>query len=122
MVQLGREITVLPRATAFAWLDFIVMAETESQAGVTIEIALKRLEKALGGLQVSVQRRLEADRSLISLQDDLQRLGEDRSQIADTLDKSEARASRLEEANRDVSRRLVSAMESIRTVLDAHGG
>lgn len=98
------------------------MAETETQAGVTIDVALKRLEKALGGLQVSVQRRLEADRSLTSLQDDLQRLGEDRSQIADTLDKSEARASRLEEANRDVSRRLVSAMESIRTVLDAHGG
>lgn len=84
--------------------------------------ALKRLKEAVGTLENSVQRRIEADRSVNSMQDDLQRLGEDRSQLAATLDKTEARATRLEEANRDVSRRLVSAMESIRGVLDAHGG
>jgi chromosome segregation ATPase len=98
------------------------MPDTGSQAGGAIESALKRLERALGGLEVSIQRRIDADRSLNALQEDLQRLGEDRSHLAAGLDKAEARASRLEDANRDVSRRLVSAMESIRTVLDAHGG
>lgn len=84
--------------------------------------AVKRLENALGQLETAVQRRLDADRSLNALQDDLQRMGEDRSQLAASLDESEAKASRLEEANRDVSRRLVTAMETIRSVLDAHGG
>jgi predicted nucleic acid-binding Zn-ribbon protein len=65
---------------------------------------------------------MDADRSLNSIQDDMQRLGEDRSKLAASLDASEARALRLEEANTDVSRRLVSAMETIRSVLDAHGG
>lgn len=98
------------------------MAEASTSSDVKIETALLRLRQAIGGLELSVQRRIDADRSLNAIQDDLQRLGEDRSQLAATLDKAEARASRLEEANRDVSRRLVSAMETIRGVLDAHGG
>lgn len=98
------------------------MAEQGPSAGLTIDAALQRLAKALGTLEFSVQRRIEADRSLNSLQDDLQRLSEDRSQLANSLDKSETRAQRLEDANRDVSRRLVSAMETIRSVLDAQGG
>ncbi|MEP3428078.1 MAG: DUF4164 domain-containing protein [Roseibium sp.] len=84
--------------------------------------AVKRLNSAVGQLETAVQRRMDADRSLNALQDDLQRLSEDRSQMAVTLDESEARASRLEDANRDVSRRLVTAMETIRSVLDAQGG
>ncbi|WP_049792547.1 DUF4164 domain-containing protein [Polymorphum gilvum] len=98
------------------------MADAGSGASRTLESALARLSTALGHLEASVERRLDSDRSLNALHEDLQRLGEDRSQLAATLDRVEARAKGLEEANRDVSRRLVSAMESIRTVLDAHGG
>lgn len=98
------------------------MAESKNQPSPNLEAALSRLSSALGHLEASVQRRLDRDSSVVSLSQDLQRLGEDRSQLASTLDKSEARAQRLEEANKDVSRRLVSAMESIRTVLDAQGG
>ncbi|MXN65384.1 DUF4164 family protein [Stappia sp. GBMRC 2046] len=87
-----------------------------------VDASLQRLSQAISKLESAVERRLDADTSLGSLQDELQRLGEDRSQLAETLDKAEARATRLEEANREVSRRLVSAMESIRTVLEAHGG
>ena len=43
---------------------------------------------------------------------------EDRSRLAQELDQSENRSNRLEEANREVSRRLVTAMETIRAVLD----
>lgn len=87
-----------------------------------VDASLERLSRAISKLESAVERRLDADASLGSLQDELQRLGEDRSQLAETLDKAQARATRLEEANREVSRRLVSAMESIRTVLEAHGG
>lgn len=98
------------------------MSDIVTEPSQTIEASLARLNRAIGNLEVSIQRRIESDRSLNALQEDLQRLGEDRSQLANGLDQAEARASRLEEANRDVSRRLVSAMESIRSVLDAHGG
>ncbi len=98
------------------------MAQIDCIEKTSLTDAIKRLEDAVGHLETSVQRRLDADSSLNALQDDLQRLGEDRSQLAASLDESEARASRLAEANRDVSKRLVSAMETIRSVLDAHGG
>jgi len=42
----------------------------------------------------------------------------DRARLAHELDSSEARAERLEDANKEVSRRLVTAMETIRAVLD----
>ena len=44
-----------------------------------------------------------------------------RSRLAQSLDAADARSARLEEANREVSRRLVAAMESIREVLARHG-
>ncbi|MEJ8473054.1 DUF4164 domain-containing protein [Roseibium algae] len=98
------------------------MAEQGDANMGDVDAALQRLAKALGSLEVSVERRVHADRNLNVLQADLQRLGEDRSLLANDLDKAEARAGRLEGANKDVSRRLVSAMETIRSVLDAHEG
>ena len=93
------------------------MAERRS-----VEDSLARLDQAIGRLEVSVARRLDVDRSLGALEMELQRLGEDRSKLALELDQSAARSARLEEANREVSRRLVAAMESIRAVLERHGG
>jgi hypothetical protein len=93
------------------------MAERRS-----VEASLARLDQAIGRLEVSVARRLDVDRSLGALEMELQRLGEDRSKLALDLDQSAARSARLEEANREVSRRLVAAMESIRAVLERHGG
>lgn len=90
--------------------------------GGAFEAAMRELEAALGRLEQSVTRRLAADRSIVDLEEELSRLGEDRSRLAQDLDASAARAGRLEDANREVSRRLVAAMESIRAVLDAHGG
>jgi hypothetical protein len=42
----------------------------------------------------------------------------DRARLAEALDSASARAQRLESTNREVSRRLVTAMETIRAVLD----
>jgi len=98
------------------------LAESEQAEPVTLDGAIQRLERALGTLESVVQHRVEVDKSLSGLKEDIQRLNEDRSQMAATMDQAEARAARLEDANRDVSRRLVSAMESIRFVLEERGG
>lgn len=100
--------------------DGTFMAEVDRMEKASLADAVRRLDQAVGLLETTVQRRMDADRPLNALQDDLQRMGEDRSLLAASLDESEARASRLEAANKDVSRRLVSAMETIRTVLDSH--
>ncbi len=92
-------------------------------AGATpIDTAIKRLQAALGHLEDAVDRRVEEDRRHGDLEAELHRIGGDRSRLAQTLDAAEARSARLEEANRDVSRRLVAAMESIRSVIERHGG
>ncbi|MER2606510.1 MAG: DUF4164 domain-containing protein [Siculibacillus sp.] len=87
-----------------------------------VEAALGRLAAAMETLEAAVERRFEADRSTATLEDEIARLGEDRSRLAQDLDGEKARAVLLEDTNREVSRRLVAAMESIRSVLDAHGG
>ncbi|MDR3495257.1 MAG: DUF4164 domain-containing protein [Ancalomicrobiaceae bacterium] len=87
-----------------------------------VETALQRLGLALTTLEAAAERRFDRDRSLAGLEEELARAGEDRSRLAQDLDEEKTRASRLEETNREVSRRLVAAMESIRSVLDAHGG
>ena len=88
----------------------------------TIDTALDRLNAALDKLTSAVERRHAGDRASEELERELERLGEDRSRLATELDDSALRASRLEDANREVSRRLVAAMETIRAVLDNHGG
>ena len=87
-----------------------------------VEAAIGRLTAALDRLEAAVEKRFEADRSTAALEDEIARLAEDRSGLAQGLDQEKARANLLEETNREVSRRLVAAMESIRSVLDAHGG
>ena len=97
-------------------------ADRQQGARTPVDAALDRLARAVSRLEAAVEHRLEADLSLNGLEAEVQRLGEDRSQLAATLDMAEARVARLEDANREVSRRLVSAMESIRSVLETHGG
>jgi predicted nucleic acid-binding Zn-ribbon protein len=88
----------------------------------SLDAALQRLDQALDKLELSVERRLAGERTISGLEEELYRIGEDRARLAGDLDDAMARAGRLEDVNREVSRRLVSAMESIRSVLDTHGG
>ena len=88
----------------------------------SLDAALQRLDQALDKLELSVERRLAGERTISGLEEELYRIGEDRARLAGALDDAMARAGRLEDVNREVSRRLVSAMESIRSVLDTHGG
>jgi hypothetical protein len=56
------------------------------------------------------------------MEEEMHRIGGDRSRLAQSLDSAEARAAQLEEANREVSTRLVAAMETIRAVIARNGG
>lgn len=84
----------------------------------TITGVLDRLEHALAALDDAVDRSAERRREQAEAEEEMQRLNADRARLAEDLDASEARAGRLEEVNREVSRRLVTAMETIRAVLD----
>jgi len=84
-----------------------------------IEQATSRLTTALEALDAAVDRRIEIDRSRTILVEQMHALDADRAKLAADLDKETAKARRLETANRDVARRLDSAMDNIRHVLES---
>lgn len=90
--------------------------------GHRLEEALARLSTAIDTVEAAVDRRVEQDRQSACLRAQMQQMDEDRARLASSLDAQTSRSERLEEANQEVSRRLVAAMESIRNVLDRHGG
>lgn len=84
----------------------------------TLKEVIARLGKAMESLESAVAARLEHERDYSEAEAEVQRMNADRSRLAQELDNSEAHAERLEDANKEVSRRLVTAMETIRAVLD----
>jgi hypothetical protein len=84
----------------------------------TLDAALSELSVAIGGLENAVDVRIERQRESSEVEGEVRRVHADRARLAQELDQSQFRANRLEEVNREVSRRLVTAMETIRAVLD----
>ena len=85
-----------------------------------LDAAVERLNAAVDALESAIQRRLEVERQEAALAQQLHVMNIDRSRLADALDGAETRAERVEVASEEVSRRLGSAMETIRAVLAAH--
>jgi hypothetical protein len=84
----------------------------------TVKSAIDDLRQALSGLDRAIDARFERERESDEIEQEVRRVHADRARLAQDLDQSEFRANRLEEVNREVSRRLVTAMETIRAVLD----
>lgn len=84
----------------------------------TLKEVLARLGKAMDTLETAAAMRLEQEQDYSEAEAEMQRLNADRARLAQELDNSEAKTERLEDANKEVSRRLVTAMETIRAVLD----
>jgi chromosome segregation ATPase len=84
----------------------------------SVEMALSQLRAAVGSLESAVDARIEHQRENRDAEGEVRRVHADRARLAQELDESQFRANRLEEVNREVSRRLVTAMETIRAVLD----
>lgn len=83
--------------------------------------AVKVLNDAIKSLDSAVSGRMERENQMLDAEAEVQRMGADRTRLAESLDGAEERSLRLENTNREVSRRLVDAMESIRSVLDGKG-
>ena len=96
-----------------------MMSDSETTDKNGLKNALRSLMHSLDGLDDAVDRHLEDRRRLTALDNEMSDIMLDRSRLAQSLDKAEARAARLADANKEVSRRLVGAMETIRSVLDA---
>lgn len=86
-------------------------------AGDVVDAAA-RFAAALDRLEQAVEAKLEQQAALADTEAEVQRMGADRTRLAEALDGAEARARLLEQTNREVSNRLVNAMEAIRQVLD----
>ena len=84
-----------------------------------VDQAARRLEAALQSLEIAVQQRLASGVGAEDLAAEVEMLSADRARLAETLDQSQARAVKLESVNRDVSRRLANAIESIRSLIEA---
>lgn len=87
-------------------------------AGKTVKAAIEELRNAVGQLENAIDGRFDRERDQGEIEGEVRRINTDRSRLAQELDQSQFRANRLEEVNREVSRRLVTAMETIRAVLD----
>ena len=87
-------------------------------AGTAVKTAIEELRGALGDLDRAIDLRFERERDSGEMEQEIRRIHADRSRLGQELDQAEFRANRLEEVNREVSRRLVTAMETIRAVLD----
>lgn len=86
--------------------------------GLGVHGGVERLNRALDMLEQAIDARLEREAELGDVEAEVQRMSADRARLAEALDSASARAQRLEATNREVSRRLVDAMEAIRAVLD----
>jgi hypothetical protein len=91
------------------------MSDAELQDDLTAAGA--RFDRALAQLDQSVQNLSTRMRQHNRMEVDTQRLVHERARLATELDKSAARAKRLDDSAHDVSRRLVEAMETVRSVL-----
>jgi len=91
------------------------MSESELEDG--LNAANARFDRAMARLDNSVKNLSTRMRQLNRIEVDTQRLVHERSRLATELDKAAARAKRLDDSAHDVSRRLVEAMETVRSVL-----
>lgn len=87
-----------------------------------LDSAMERFSAALDRLEAGINKRVLQARAAggddVALQREIAALREDRSRLADELDRMKAHARELDETANDVSARLDEAIEGIRAVLE----
>jgi len=86
-------------------------------SGNSVEAALQRFNAALDSFEAAVLRHQQTGKTISALETEIQNLSEDRSKLAEELDRMRAHASELNTINNGVSQRLNAAIDNIRTVL-----
>ena len=81
------------------------------------EAAAARLDRAFSRLEASVRSLNGRMRTHARIEADTIKLSNERSRLAGELEKTSAKAKRLDDSAGEVARRLVVAMESVREVL-----
>lgn len=87
-------------------------------AQTSLDAAASRLQTALQRLDRAAEGRVARERIVHEAEEEVQRQTADRGRLAAELDTALAKVERLDQVNREVSRRLVAAMETIRSVLE----
>ncbi|MGB6085494.1 DUF4164 family protein [Parvibaculum sp.] len=82
-----------------------------------LDSAMSRFASALDKLEAGVNRQLLRAQSAKGLQGEVDRLKEDRAELAEELDQLKSEARRLNELNERASETLADAIEGIREVL-----
>jgi predicted nuclease with TOPRIM domain len=99
------------------------MNEAVTEDGKTaFEQAAGRLDEALARLDKSVVNARGRLAALDSAEADVRRLSSERTRLAAELDRAQTKARRLDDKASEVSRRLVDAMEGVKTVLSGGAG
>jgi FtsZ-binding cell division protein ZapB len=122
----GSIIRALLRASLPCFSALPILAQYTTQlrshgAGNTImsklDSAMSRFASALDKLEAGVNRQLVRAQSAKGLQGEVERLKEDRAELAEELDQLKSDARRLNELNERASETLADAIEGIREVL-----
>ena len=82
-----------------------------------LEHKLKQLESAAALIEAAAEQRRAQAQEMERLYTEVARLSTDRARLAQLLDGEMAKSKALDEANRDVSRKIVIAMESVRRAI-----
>ena len=90
----------------------------KSAVSADINASLERLGKSVQHLREAVDYRLKLDENQGELRSEFNRMNDERKRLAARLDQSEGRGQAMQQVNQDVSRRLATAMDTIRTVLE----
>ena len=96
------------------------MAFAGDERRSAIDAASRRLALALDALEARSSAAVRPTTMAQAVAAQLHALGTDRSQLAADLDAAAAHARTLETTNREVARRLDAAIDTIRSVLEAH--
>lgn len=83
----------------------------------SIEASAKRLSAAMDALELALSRQAVAGKAVGELAQELQTVLEDRSRLAQELDRLKQRNVKLEEVSSEVSRRLDAALGAIEAML-----
>ena len=86
-------------------------------ASPMLDDALARLDTALGLLEAAARRRIESERGRANLETELVLMQDDRSRLAGELDGAAARLGQVENAAREVDRRLERTMAAVEAAL-----
>jgi len=89
----------------------------ETSSADSYEVASERLERAMARLEAGVVTLGDRAHAIADLRSEVGKLSAHRTKLASELDRATARANTLDESSADVSRRLIDAMETVKSVL-----